>query len=319
MAVSKVYTLYAVNYDPTTDANAMLIDQVTDFRVDPRIQEILLAADGQVDPTFVATMAQDPRITFSSSALATILAKASNAMLINALKIDSDAGDEGLECWFRKLSEGGTRVADATEEHLKMTINEGLLIPRAIRAAQGQLAVMDFEAICGYDGTNAPIVLDATAALSGTPAVGEAFTLGPVSVNGSALDNVQNVSIMPGIVETVLAGDGQVWPTYIAIMDRRPLITVTTTDVSVLSTYGISGTAQSGTDSIVYLRKLSEGGTRVADATAQHISITVDEGQIRTREIPASQGAPAMAQVEIRPTWDGANDILVISAATAIS
>jgi len=312
-----VYTLYAVNYDPTTVANAMLIDGVSDFNLDPRFQEILSAADGSVDPTHVAMMYQDPRLTFSTTKLATVLAKASNAMLINGLKIDADETYNGCEFWFQKLQEGGTRAGAGS--NVKMTVKEGLLLPRRITAAQRGVATMEFEAICTYDGTNEPIVIATSQNLEGSPSVAELFTLGKVSINGSDLDNVQSINIETGLQEVVIAGDGAAWPTYVAIMSRNPLITITTFDVAVLSTYGLDGTAQSASDSVIYLRKLSEGGSRVADATAQHVSITVDEGMIRTRSIPAPHGSPAIATIELRPTYDGENDILVINPAVAIS
>lgn len=317
MSVATVHTLYAVNIDPITEANAVFIDQVQDQNLDPAIQEILSAGSGQVDPTHVAVMSQNPRIAFSTTALATMLAEVTSGFFINGIKIDSDGTHDGAELWFQKLAKGGTRTAGAN--HIKMTVNEGLLLPRSISAMQGQVASLAMDLLAGYDGTNDPIVIAAAQALEGTPAVGELFTLGPVSINGVDLDGVQGVRLDTGLQEVALGGSGQVWPTFLGIMSRQPLITITTLDVSVLSTYGLSGTAQSATDSKIYLRKIAEGGARVADATAQHLSFTIDEGHIRVRSIGGGHGAPQAAQLEIRPTYDGDNAILVMSAATAIT
>lgn len=320
MPVTNVHTLYAVDVDPITAANAIFIDQVTDFNVDTAIAEALHGADGAVDPTYVAVMGQAPRLRFTTSKLATLLAKVTNSFFINGIKIDSDAGvpaHDGLEAWFQKLVEGGTR-AGATS-HLKMTINEGLLIPGAISVNQGGVAAIPLDCIVTHDGTNAPIVLTANQTLPGSPSVSELFTLGPVKINGTLLDAVQSVSIDPGIQPIVAGADGAVWPTYAAIMGRQPMITITCFDALALNTFGVSGTAQATADSLIYLRKLTEGGGRVADATAEHISFSIDEGIITVENIGGGHGAPTISRVRIRPTWDGTNAILVINPATAIT
>ena len=317
MAVTTAHTLYAVDVDPITAANAVFIDQVSDFTVDPRIAETLQAADGAVDPTYVAVMSQDPRITFSTTAIATFLAEVTNTAFMAGIKIDSDVTHDGLECYFQKLAEGGTRSAGAT--HVKLTVNEGLLLPRAITASQGGIATLPLECVIGYDGTNEPIVITANQALAGTPVVGELFTVGPANINGVALDAIQSVTIDPGIAEIALASDGAIWPTYIAIQSRQPMITIQTLDVSILNTYGLDGTAVDASDVIVFLRKLLEGGTRTPDATAEHISFTIDEGIIRCGAITGAHGDVLGAQLEIRPTWDAVNAILVIDPAVAIT
>ncbi len=314
MAVGNVHTLYAVDIDPITGANAVFIDQVSDWNVDTGIGEILQNADGMVDPTFVAVGSQSPRIRFSSTALATILAKCG----ISGLKIDSDVTHDGAEFWFQKVAEGGTRASGSN--HIKMTMNEGMLLPRMIRATNGPPpATMDFEAVPTYDGTNDPLVIAASQALVGTPSVGELFTAGPVSINGSALAGIQDITIDFGIREIVQSGDGQVWPTFIGIMERRPVITIRSLEAIALSTFGLEGTAQSASDSVIYLRKIAEGGTRVADGTAEHISFPIDEGRISVNTVGGTHGTPVIAEVKITPTFDGTNAILVINTATAIT
>ena len=317
MSTTALHTLYAVDIDPITEANAVFVDQVSDYNVDPAVQETLQSADGQVDPTFVATMFQSPRVTFTTSALATVLAKCSNAFLISGMKIDSDGTHDGAELWFQKLAEGAIRASGSS--HIKLTINEALLVARAINATQGGIATIGMELIIGYDGSNEPIVIADNQALVGSPTVSELFTLGPVKINGTALEGIQSVSIDPGITEIVQGDSGEVWPTFIAIMGRAPMITINTTKAISLSTFGLAGTPQSADDSVIYLRKLTEGQTRVADAVAEHISFTIDAAQIRCGAITGSHAGTIGTQVQIRPTWDGSNDILIIDPACVIA
>ena len=317
MSVTLLHTLYAVDVDPVTEANAVLVDQVNDFSIDPALQSILQAGDGQVDPTFVAVMAQSPRLRFTSTALATILAEVSSAFLISGIKIDSDVTHDGLEAWFQKITEGGTRTAGAN--HIKMTINEGLLAPLALNAQQGAPATLGLEAVVGYDGTNEPVVIATSQSLVGTPAVGELFTLGPVALNGTTINGVQSIAYDAGLQILAQSGDGQVWPTFIAIMSRRPRLVINTVDVGVFSTFGLDGTAQSVTDSVAYLRKIAEGGTRELDATAEHIKLTFDDGIIYCGPIQGSQGQVLGAQLILEPTYDGTNAIVVVDTASAIT
>ncbi len=314
MSVSKLWVPYAVNLNTATlAASPVLLDQVQNFECSPAIAKTVQASDGAVDPTYVAVMSQSPRITFGSTALATILGSCG----ISGAVIDADGTYPGLVCWFQKMAEGGVRASGSN--HLKLTAKEGILVPRSISAGMDGPATMTLEAVLTYDGTNDPIVIADSQALSGSPAVGELFTVGPVSINGTTLEGIQSIEIDFGIQVTVQGGDGQVWPTYCAIMSRGPSIRVRTTDVSSLSTFGLTGTAQGATDSVVYLRKVDEGGTRVADGTAQHLSFTVDEGHISVEGANVSQDGAAMADVTITPTYDGTAAIMVISTGTAIT
>ena len=317
MGVSSLHTLYAVDVDPITEANAVFIDGISDFAVAPGVQEVLLGGNGQVDPRYVAHMGSMPGISFTTTKLGTLLAEISNAFLISGTKIDSDPTHDGLEVFFQAMVEGGTR-AGATS-HIKLTINEGLLVPRGLNVAQNTIARLALELVITYDGTNDPIVLATSQSLIGTPDVSEAFTLGPISINGTPLVSTQSLNIDPGIQLTVQSGDGDKWPTFVGIMQRQPMITINTLDVSLLSTYGIMGTAISASDVILYLRKMAEGGTRVADATAEHVKITLDEGIIRVAPIAGAHGGLLGTQIIIRPTYDGANAILVIDPASAIT
>jgi len=316
MAYSNAYTLYANNIATTAGVD-VFIKQVQDFAVDTAIQNALRSADGDVDPTYVTVMNQSPRISFTTTYLATTLAVSSDAFMTAGLKIDSDGDDDGSEFWFRKCTEGGTRETGAS--HIKLTVNEGLLLPRTITATQGQPATLALDTIITYDGSNDPIVLATSSSLEGTTGVSELYTLGKVTINGTDVDGVQSWVWDAGIREMVRGADGDVWPTYACIMDRMPTLTVTTPDVSLINTYGISGTAVSASDVIFYLRHCTEGGTRVADATETHIKFTLDEGIIQTQTINGSHPGELLAQLIITPTYDGSNSIVVVDTTAAIT
>ena len=301
------HVLYAVQI-----TGGALLDQVSDWNYGAAIRQMLLGGDGGVDAKFTAVGMQEPTLSFSTSAIATVL----GACGISGLKI---ATANAVIAWMQQTDEGGTRKSGS--DHVKFTMNEGILVPRRISASTdgNTPAIITLDAIATYDGTNAPFVLAASQALAGSPGLDEVFVAGPVSVNGSSLGMVQNIEIDFGLDVRTLAGDGHVWPKYCHIANRRPSIRVTVLDPTILTTLGLSGAAQSTTDSVIYLRKVAEGGTRVADGTSEHISFTVDEGHMQVSDIRGSQGEHLVADLLITPTYDGQNDILVIDTTAAIS
>jgi hypothetical protein len=115
-----------------------------------------------------------------------------------------------------------------------------------------------------------------------------------------------------------ISADGHPWAMFIAIAERRPMIRIQTSEVLALNTFGLTGAAQGANDSVVYLRKIEEGGTRVADDTAEHISFTIDEGHIITGPIHGSQGQNLGTEVVITPTYDGTHDVIAISTTAQI-
>ena len=309
MSVSNVHVLYAVN---VAGAAGAFMDQVSDWDLSPNIRNLVLGGDGSVDPTYTAVGSQAPSITFSTSKLATVLGKCG----INGLEIKSA---QELSAFLRKTVEGGTRAGASS--HIKLLVNKGLLFPRRLRATNdaSNPATLDLECLATYDGSNDPVVITSSQSLTGTPSVSEAFVAGPVSITGTTLNGVQSIDIDFALQTQLLYGDGQVWPSYVYIALRLPIIRVVTLDPVSLATLGISGAAQSGSDSLIYLRKIAEGGTRVADATAEHISFSIDEGHIGVSSIRGSQGRELATEQTITPTSDGTNAIVAINAATAIS
>jgi len=312
MAITNMFTLAQVNINRDVD---VLLAQIVDQNVTLGLSRFLEGSDGEVDNRYVAVNEQRAMIGFTTTMLATALGLAG----INGtpLDVDTPATKGSLEAFFQLLAEGATRAAGAT--HTMLTINEGILIPRTLSASQGAVARLGLEAHATYDGTNNPIVIAASQALPGTPGVSELFTLGPIQINGVAINGVVDVAVDFGIEVLVEGSDGEPWPRFVAIMRRQPSVSFSTPDAGILSTLGITGAAQGATDSVIYFRKIAEGATRVADVTAEHIKISVDEGHISVEDITGSHGARLGVRCTITPTYDGTNAVFVIDAASAIT
>lgn len=311
MAVSELFTVGMARMNHAT--TPVDLDQIESSRLDPNITAILLSGTGQVNATFGAVNMCSPVIGMTISDLKTVL----DTLGINGVRIAAAATYTSMDVYLLQLDEGGTRKGASS--HMKVSVTEGLLVPRTIRATQGGgPATIDADLVCTYDGTNAPVTFLASQTLPATAAADIGFVLGPVSVNGTALSGVQSVTVDFGNALIVQGGDGDAYPTFVALLTQRPMISVTTSKASYIATAGIYGVAQTATDSTIYFRKLTAGGTRVADATAEHIKISVDQGRIEP--VSTTYGAGAIAQgFNIIPEYDGTAAILAISTASAIT
>lgn len=289
------------------------INQIKSYQPDPGIETLLECSDGQVDYNYAAVMMQSPKLSFETTAIARALALSGFAGLAIAAATDF---------WFQKIAPGGTRTGGLTS--FKMTGTKGILIPTSLECEDKQPARLNMDLVLiSADGLTAPIAVTLPGALGSTlPAITAAdqmFVNGPISVNGTAVEGVKSTRVDFGFQLVVEHGSGEAYPTFVGIRKRQPRITFRTTDVTLLAA-GAFVAAQGATDSVVYLRKMAQNGTRVPDATAEHIKFSIDDGMIyKTTVGGGSEEEPQMSQVTIEPTWDGTNDVVALSTASAIT
>ena len=303
MSVSRAFTLYAATL------NGTLLDQIDSQDLDTGIEQFLLNFDGGVDPVYAAVKSHNPKISLSTTAIM----RALDLCSINGLAMTA-----GL-FYFQKISQGSA-PRDAGSSHVLLTAETGMILPRILQAGHDTPATMSYDILCKMNAVNAPLVATKNVSLTGSPVADEVFVAGPVFINGTELAGVQNINIDYGLNEFVMGGDGEVYTSFIGIMNRQPRITIELPDMDVLADLGIGGVAQDATDdSVVYLRKVDQDGLRVDDGTIEHISFTIDAGRISPKEGNAKPGDPASVGIEITPIFDGTNDIIVTDTSVAIT
>lgn len=302
------YALYAVNANVE---NGMFIPQIRDWSVNMAVSEVIESVNGDIDPNYVAVGTQAPSFSFTTTKVGSVL----NTIGINGLAIANANAYLGLVCCFQLMEEGGVRGDAAAGGHLSLTATKGILLPRRLSAAQGGNAELSMDALVTATIANtAPVTINANAVLTGTPGVTELFTLGPVYVNNTQVNDVLAVDIDFGLQETVATSDGMVWPSYAAIAQRRPSITVRTREVEQISTLGLYGAAVTSAE--VYLKKRAEGGVLEASASAVHLKIALTKG--RAHVTRGTGAVPSEASIMITPVSDETNPILTISNVSAL-
>jgi len=305
MGVSKLYKMYQVNIN-----NVSPVDFPATQSVDHSggVQSVMFDGGGQIDRTGIATLFSDQRLSFQTTDIKALLDVAG----INGKKLVTPT--DFLSVFWQQYDQAGTIKSGSN--HLKILVNEGLLLPRNIAVSQGSEASISAESIPTFDGTNDPLVVSDSEPLATRVNASQLWTLGKATINGVDIE-IQSLNIDFGIQEIALGGDGDVFNTFVAIDKRDPVITFDTTDISKLTTFNHVGSNPGGTF-VCYLRKLAAGGTRVANGTAEHIKFTLNDYQIIPSNTAGAKDGQTITSYTVKPVFDGSNNIIVVSTASTI-
>lgn len=308
MPVSSLGVLHGIQNSST------FLSQISNVRATTDIQNIIAESAGLPFPVFTGPMAISPSLAFDCTQLKTILD------LTGALSSIVDLSGANTDLYFKAVTDLGRRLADATGGHIRFRMSQAYLALNQITAGHNSEASASCIIGTTYDGTNAPLVAAGSTALSGTPTGATHWLAGPVSLNGSALVGIQDVSIDFGRRLIIVAGDGELYPTFCACQFYSPTITFRTY-THAWQTYGIVGTALSGSAGACtsYLRKVSSTG-RVADGTAQHIKFTGTTGTIQVDEATGGNNDPSMVTVRVTLVGaDASTEPIAVDTASQIS
>jgi hypothetical protein len=304
MSVSTGYVLHGIQNSST------FLSQISQARPTPQNELLIADPAGLPFPVFTATLAGNPAIPFETTQIKTILD------LSGALASIVDLSGANTDLYYKKLADRGRRVPDATTEHKRFRMSQAYLSLERITAGHRQEAQASVLLGTTWDGTNKPLVPAGSLALSGTPTSAQHFLAGPVFLNTVQLPGVQDMSIDFQRQLVVVGGDGELYPTFVAMMLYRADVTIRCTEHD-WQTYGIDGTAL--TAGSFYLRKMATTG-RVADGTAEHIKFAATAGEITVED--SSGGGNEMSMTTYRVTCVGADantEPITVNTAIAIT
>lgn len=307
--ISNLYTVHAVDWAGT---GATTLGQIINSAFDPGLSHAIAAAVGDLDGSFIALQSANPRFRFTTTQATDALA------LLDANFARAIANLDEVDVYFAKRL-AGDHLAGATS-HVKMTINDGILILRQIRAPHQGRAELDFEiAPLSVDGTTAPITIVSNASLQTIDAVDEEYTAGPIKIDSSWVNDVQNWTLDIGVEPLLKAGAGCIWPTFASVQSPRlPVLTVDGFDLAELASLGAEGGALPGTV-LAYLRKkAADGAGNVAAASAAHVKASIPKGQY-DYDARGTIGEDSPSTLTIRAIKSGATAALTITTGQAIA
>lgn len=246
-------------------------------------EDLLEFAAGMPGPQYSGTHQGKPGLPFRTTQLKDILDLVV-AGIYNCSRDVSGAGNVDLE--LKAGDNLNAREADANLLHIRARMQANAMVTvESITARQGGLAEATIRVSCIYkSGTgNDPLVFTNTVALSVTSDVSHLFTLGPVKLNGTLIEGVQEWTLNNNIEYDVVYDGGFGFPAYIGIKRYSPQLSFMSRDARIINTYGTRGTALSALS--FWARKKVKSGFEVADATAEHILFTATTGTIKARSL----------------------------------
>ena len=307
MSVQNRYTLYAVELADTTPVMLGGIETVnitteTEIRSDP--------TSGDVYARHVAIPAQKPAADFTSFALQDCL----DQIGIAGLNIAGIAN--GVNFYGYKREDGGSRATGSS--HRKYNIKKGLIVPNRITCDhQGDARIM-YNVHMTWDGTNDPFVVTDSVAVPTAGNDNERFTIGKIVIGSVTIEAVTSFELAFGMDVLVEGGDSDIYDTHASITSVKPVLTLNGVDIEWLKSSNIplAGKAATHANTTVYLRKrLQTSAGYVADATAEHIKMTI-AGLSAVDQVFNANGE---ASLKLAAAYDGTNVPVVITTASAIT
>ena len=312
MAISKKYTLAAVQLDTGAD---VLISGITSQSLQLNSEVDQEITSGNVYPAWYGLSGQSPGGQFGTHHLATALAA------IGGLGLDISTLATGLALWLYKHADASTRAGAAS--HRKFLCQQGIVVPRTLSVSDGpgQHAVITYEILTTFDGTNNPWVIGESQTLPNAEPDDERFALGPMKIGNKTLSQVRQFDVDFGINVVAERGDGDIWPTFCSIETISPSITLRGIDPEWFKDANVplAGLAGVHANTVLYLRKRAAGQSFVADNVAEHIKFTGDglAHIVDGFDVGVSGAAECSLVMPLRN--DGSNAPLTIDTASTIT
>jgi hypothetical protein len=281
---------------------SVTLKQCREADVSPEVQFIANRMSGAIDPSAISVTSAAPKATFTCDDLAGILAGISVSA---GLAIASGT----ITIPFHKRADGSTFGGNSA--HAILSATDAVAVIRAISGSQGdENASAEIEVqFKSTDGLTAPVTASVNNTLS-SQSYGNAFAMGPLYIDGSALSQVTSVRVEPGVKIVAKRFDGSVYPTLIYIESRDPMITVTFENLDAM--YSQAALFASMTSAAAYFRKRVDGGTFVSDVSTVHIKQSLGTG------LKVMQGIRGSGQSNAQATLKLVGKALTSSYASAI-
>ena len=222
---------------------------------------------GYQHPMFRGILAQTPNFEFTTQQLATLLA----AVTMNGLAVSGNS-----DLLMRAGVNNDSRDAIGTTSHQRLRTTGGMLYWSSVSARVRQVAEASCRFIPTYDGTNPIIAPTGSVAIDVSPAAGEQFTLGPVSINGTFVPGLQSWSL--GINPQIHRewASGETWPSWCGVQETDPVLTLNVLRNESWTERGVLGQAISSLT--FFLKRVTPDGPVYGDGQSQHLKFTAQNG-----------------------------------------
>ncbi len=269
----------------------------------------------------VSVTKQQPKFLFNSFNIPQIL---TNFGLVGRSIVEG-VGKVGVALYQAKYNDS---VLASGSVHRRLRFPKSYVMMRRMSVSHQQDASIDMEGMGIFDGTNYPIIPQINQALPSLPLSGGRWTLGKIVIGNGSNSVPINCKTQLDIDFTVGAVsfgcDSDPWDSHLSLNTLQPRITITGFDVDVFqeaaNKIGLLGIANTHAQSTIYLRKRNSGQSGfVADATAEHVKITMDGLTVVNNAHSGTGNQAANASVEVYCKFDGVNAPMIFTPNSAIT
>lgn len=304
MPATNVHNVHGIDLDGT------FVSQLTSVRAQTGTSPVRVAPAGYDTPLFSGVDSQIHQIDFSSPQIATLLGE---------LGFYGVAYSSPVTLFHKKMSNLGRFEAAGSSVHQTIALAESRGCWSTLSARQGGMASLDCMLCPRWDGTNTPFVAAGSQTLSGTSTAAEVYTLGPVLINGTQWEGLEEMTLSLNPEMRKVVADGENWPRHIGLQRLAPMLA--------LRGYRMEGwtdftaVATPLTALVVYLRRRQSGTVNYSDAASQHIKLTLaGSGTITVDQSSGGETDDAMLglNITLEPT-DASTVPFTIATASAIT
>lgn len=256
--MSNRFTLYAVKVGTTVLAGI----NARSFRQQGNV--LVPVTDGGPDPTVAVLESQTPIIEFTTLDFDAALTA------LGALGTDLADLTGGVILYFAKM---GPVARTGAGTHITLTATAGFICLSRISAVEGQPASLSFMVYAqSSDGFAAPWTkaINGSLATIATP-LGKIYTIGPAVLNGTALNRTKGIDLDMSVQAVQDRDGGKPYPTFVCLQQRTPKVTLRHVEAA----FAVPATFSSA---VFFLRACINGTTPAADASEEHVKLTLAAG-----------------------------------------
>ena len=272
MPVQDIYKLDKIVFPGTSKEIHTLGNVSTKFGIKSQMGQ----AAGQIFHNFVATERQQPSVEFTTKAI---------DALFGIITPGGTASSSPITYYLKRASAIGYQARTATV-HKKAVMNNWLGYWTSLKLSHNGQAELSVSIQANYDGTNDPIIVTGSIALAGNLLDTNYFGLGPSYINTVAITGVQEITIQNQVKLIQAGSDSEEFDTFTGIETIGVEATIKTFQPVNWETFNLRGLALAGSSSstasgfVCFARKYLKNGSRVANATAEHISFAIPQGRV---------------------------------------
>lgn len=310
------YTNYCIHVQDTADSAAIVIGSLISAGAPIENDVQTNAVGGKIYPEQITIASVKPRITASTYDLPKVV----DAFGVVGRMIAQAESKPGVALVQAKYNDSALASGSA---HRRLRFAKSYNMINRISVSHRQDATVEFTSMALFDTTNLPVVAEESIALPTLPVSSGRWTIASVSVGGvSLLCNVQ-VDIDFGNSSDVFGCDSDIYDTHVNVNEIVPKISITSLDPTGFKTSGgvpLIGLVGTHANTKIVLRKrLASQAGFVADATAEHISITAAGVLLASNPFEGQGNQRAQASYLMTCAFDNTNSPIVLDTTYAIA